>query len=58
VSGLVFLLVAVVGSLVGSTALWLRSHKPTSLDHGIHEFQREMRALAPSRRHRESDGDT
>jgi hypothetical protein len=47
VNGLVFLSVALVVSVFGSFALWLRHRDPTSLDHGIDEFQREMRALAP-----------
>ena len=49
-SGLVFLLLALVVSLLGSALLWARQRKPTSLDHGITEFQREMRALAPDQR--------
>lgn len=44
---LVFLMIAVVISVVGSTVLYLRSRSPSSLDAGIVEFQREMRALAP-----------
>jgi hypothetical protein len=50
VTGLVFLLIALVLSVLGSMVLWLRHRNPTSLDHGIDEFQREMRALAPPRR--------
>ena len=46
-TGLVFLLIAVVLSVGGSVVLWMRHRDPTSLDHGVHEFQREMRALAP-----------
>lgn len=48
-NGLVFLLVAFVVSTAGSLVLWLRHRDPTSYDHGITEFQREMRALAPDR---------
>jgi hypothetical protein len=48
VSGLVFLFMALVVSVLGSALLWARQRKPTSLDHGITEFQREMRALAPN----------
>jgi hypothetical protein len=47
VTGLVFLLIAVVLSVGGSLAWWLHHRDPTTLDHGITEFQREMRALAP-----------
>lgn len=46
-NGLMFLLVAVGLSAAGSLMLYLRHRDPTSLDHGIDEFQREMRALAP-----------
>jgi hypothetical protein len=49
VTGLVFLLIAFALSIGGSLALWLRHRDPTTLDHGISEFQREMRALAPDR---------
>jgi hypothetical protein len=49
VTGLLFLLIAVVLSAGGSAALWIRHRDPTSLDHGVDEFQREMRALAPHR---------
>lgn len=48
-SGLGFLLIALVLSLLGSIAIWLRHRPPTSLDHGIDEFQREMKALSPER---------
>ena len=46
-TGLVFLLVAVVLSALGTAVLYLRHRDPTSMDHGVEEFQREMRALAP-----------
>ncbi len=46
-SGLVFLLIALAISLVGSLVLWLRSRKPKAFDSGVDEFRREMRALAP-----------
>jgi hypothetical protein len=44
-----FLLIAVGLSIAGSLALWLRHRDPTTLDHHITEFQREMQALAPDR---------
>jgi hypothetical protein len=47
VGALVFLMIVVVISVVGSTVLYLRSRSPSSLDAGIVEFQREMQALAP-----------
>ena len=41
----------VVGAVVASTLLicliWLRNRKPTSMEAGIKEFSRELRALAP-----------
>ena len=46
-NGLMFLLIAVALSIGGSLILYLRHRDPTSLDHGVDEFQREMRALAP-----------
>ena len=48
-NGLVFLLIAVGLSVGGSLLLYLRHRDPTSMDHGIDEFAREMRALAPER---------
>jgi hypothetical protein len=50
VSGLAFLLIAVVLSAAGITILWFRSRKPTSWDSGIEEFSRNMQALAPDNR--------
>jgi hypothetical protein len=47
VTGFVFLLIAFALSIGGSLLLWLRHRDPTTLDHAIDEFQREMRALAP-----------
>jgi hypothetical protein len=45
--GLAFLVVAVLLSILGSMVLWLRTRKPTSLEHGIDSFSREMDALSP-----------
>jgi hypothetical protein len=50
VSGLSFLLIALVLSVLGSLGIWIRHRPPTSLDHGIDEFRKEMRALAPDPR--------
>jgi hypothetical protein len=47
VSAVVFLLIALIISLVGSMVLYLRNRTPTSLDSGIDGFRREMEALAP-----------
>jgi hypothetical protein len=51
VNGLVFLAIALVVSVAGSLMLWLRHRDPTSLDSGIDQFQREMRAIAPDQQH-------
>ena len=48
--GLAFLLIAVVVSVVGTLVLYMRNRGSTSVDHGVEEFQREMRALSPDRR--------
>ena len=55
--GLAFLLIAVLVSGIGTLVLWMRNRGSTSLDNGVEEFQREMRALSPDqdeddRRHR------
>lgn len=49
-SNLLYLGFAVIVSVVGATLLYLRNRKPTSLNAGIEEFQRELRALAPDKR--------
>ena len=46
-SNLLFLVIPVAGSVVGSLVLWARNRKPTSVEAGIDEFQRGLRALAP-----------
>lgn len=46
-NALVFLLIVVVVSVVGSLVLWLQHRAPSTLESGIEAFQREMRALAP-----------
>lgn len=52
-SNLLYLVVALALSVLGSVALWYRHRKPRSVEYGVDEFQRELRALAPERR----DGD-
>jgi hypothetical protein len=47
VSGLAYLFIALALSVLGSLVLYLLHRKPSSLEHGIEEFAREMRALAP-----------
>lgn len=49
-SNLLYLGIAVGLSIIGCLVLYLRNRKPTSLNAGIEEFQRELRALAPERR--------
>jgi hypothetical protein len=49
-SNLLYLGFAVLVSVIGGTLLYLRNRKPTSLNAGIEEFQRELRALAPEKR--------
>ncbi len=46
-SGLVFLVAALVVSVIGSVILWLHHRQPTSLNQGIDDFSREMDALSP-----------
>ena len=46
-SALVFLLIVLVVSALGSTIIWLRHRSPNTLESGIEAFQREMEALAP-----------
>ena len=49
-SGLIFLVVALALSVVGSVALWLRHREPTSVERSVEDFTREMHALAPPHR--------
>ena len=45
VSGLGFLLIVVVVTLIGSLVVWLRNRKPTHFMSSVDDFEREMRAL-------------
>jgi hypothetical protein len=49
VSNLLYLLIALALSAVGSLILWYRHRKPRSMEAGIDEFTRELKALAPER---------
>lgn len=49
-TSILFLVAALVLSLVGCAVFLLRHRKPTSLEYGIEAFSREMAALAPERR--------
>lgn len=46
-SNLLYLGIALAVSVVGILALWLRNRRPQSLEAGIEQFQRELRALGP-----------
>ena len=54
-TGLAFLLIVLAISGVGLLVLWMRNRDTTTLDQGIDEFQREMRALSPDKRTRDDD---
>lgn len=45
----VFLLVAVILSIVGSLLLWFQNRKPKTFESSIDDFQREMKALGARR---------
>ncbi len=49
-SSLAYLALAVVISLIGAGILWYRYSRPRSLEEGIDDFSRELRALSPERR--------
>ena len=46
-SNLLYLVIAIVLSLVGSLILWYRTRQPKSMDAAIKEFSRGLEALAP-----------
>lgn len=48
-SNLIYLVLAVVLSVIGSLILWYRNRQPRSMDHGIREFSKGLEALAPDR---------
>ena len=49
-SNLLYLGIAIVISVLGGLVIYVRNRKPTSLNAGIEEFQRELKALAPEKR--------
>jgi hypothetical protein len=53
-----FLLIAVSVSVIGSIVVWLRHRPPTSVESGIRAFAREMDALRPGDRDRQTKDDT
>ena len=56
-SNLVYLLIAVVISVVGVLAVWYRSRPPTSPSASIDQFSEKMRALAPQDDERQGPAD-
>lgn len=44
-SGLAFLAIVLVVTLVGTAVVWLRNRKPTHFMSSVDDFQREMDAL-------------
>ncbi|HEX9969034.1 MAG TPA: hypothetical protein VGB03_02765 [Acidimicrobiales bacterium] len=46
-NNLLYLLIAVALSALGWLVIWYRHRKPRSVESGIDEFARELRALAP-----------
>ena len=46
-TNLLYLFIALALSALGSFILWFRHRKPRSVEAGIDEFSRELRALAP-----------
>jgi hypothetical protein len=48
-SGVAFLMIAVVLSVLGSLVVWARTRQPTSWDSGISEFSKNMEALSQTR---------
>ena len=53
-SALLFLLFAIVVSAIGSAIVVLRQRKPTGVTSSVDAFRREMDALAPPNRPRQS----
>ena len=55
-SNLAFVMGALLLSFVGTMIILYRHRKPRSMESGIEEFSRELRALAPERRDAEGGG--
>ena len=49
-ANLLYLVAAIVLSVVVSVIIVVRNRKPTSMEAGIEAFNRELRALAPDKR--------
>lgn len=46
-SVLLYVVVPVLVVAVAATTVWVRNRQPTSLEHGVDSFRREMDALSP-----------
>ena len=46
-SNLIYLVIAIMLSLVGSLILWYRTRQPRSMEAGMEQFSKGLRALAP-----------
>jgi hypothetical protein len=46
-SNLIYLVIAAGLSVLGSLVLWLRHRQPRSMEAGMQQFARGLRALAP-----------
>ena len=55
-SNLLYLLIAVALSLLGSFVLWLMNRQPRSMEAGIEKFARELQALKPDAEQRQDRG--
>lgn len=51
-----WLLIVVIGSAIGIVVVLLRNRRPTSMEHSIAEFERNLRALAPEESVRRARG--
>lgn len=45
-----YVVVPVLIVAAAATAVWVRNRQPTSLEHGVDSFRREMEALSPDAR--------
>ena len=55
-SSLAYLAIAILLSILGSLLLWYRHRRPKSLESGIDEFSRELKALAPKHARDQGEG--
>lgn len=55
-TNLLWVVVPILVGVVVASLLAYRTRRPRSLEHGIEEFHRELKALAPQDRRREEGG--